>query len=231
MTRDQDPSAEREPPPATDAGRSPTVDLLVEQPRGTPRRTPRREDGNDAAARPRPSRRPWSPRRIPAALTALVTGAAAGTLLFDVVRVRAGRSAAAWRTRLADELATRPLDDVWIRTTAAVLTVVGLWLIVLALTPGLRRQLPLKKPDDQVQAVLDRPAAALMLRDAAMRVPGVSAARIQVGRHRITTRADVRFRNEADVRADLLETLREQRDRLALARPPRLTVRVRTRRK
>ncbi|MFG2666576.1 DUF6286 domain-containing protein [Streptomyces sp. NPDC048387] len=232
MTRDQDPSAEREPPPATDEG-VPSADLLVEQPPATPRR----EDGSSAAGGPRrseppgPSRRPWSPRRIPAALTALVIAAAAGTLLFDVVRVRAGRSAAAWRTRLADELAARPLDDVWIRTGAVVVTLAGLWLIILALTPGLRRQLPLKKPAGQVQAVVDRRAAALMLRDAAMRVPGVSAARVRVGRHRIRTRAEVRFRTEAEVRADLLDTLREQRDRLALARPPRLTVRVRTRRK
>lgn len=232
MTRDQDPSAEREPSPAADEG-VPTADLLVEQPSAAPPR----EDGSSAAGGsrpakpPGPSRRPWSARRIPAALTALVIGAAAATLLFDVVRVRAGRSAAAWRARLADELAARPLDDVWIRTGAAVLTVVGLWLIILALTPGLRRQLPLQKPAGQVEAVVDRRAAALMLRDAAMRVPGVSAARVRVGRHRIKTRAEVRFRTEAEVRADLLDALREQRDRLALARPPRLTVRVRARRK
>ncbi|MER6216158.1 DUF6286 domain-containing protein [Streptomyces sp. NPDC001674] len=232
MTRDQDPSAEREPSPAADEG-VPTADLLVEQPSAARRR----EDGSSAAGGsrpakpPGPSRRPWSARRIPAALTALVIGAAAATLLFDVVRVRAGRSAAAWRARLADELAARPLDDVWIRTGAAVLAVAGLWLIILALTPGLRRQLPLQKPAGQVEAVVDRRAAALMLRDAAMRVPGVSAARVRVGRHRIKTRAEVRFRTEAEVRADLLDALREQRDRLALARPPRLTVRVRARRK
>ncbi|MEU7551137.1 DUF6286 domain-containing protein [Streptomyces sp. NPDC044571] len=227
MTRDQDPTADREPPPATDKGTSPTVDLLDKQAPDTPQR----ESGNDAAGGPRPSRRPWSARRIPAALTALVIAAAAGILLYDVVRVRAGRSAAAWRTRLADELATRPLDDVWIRTGAAVLTLVGLWLIILALSPGLRRQLPLTTHDDQVEAGLDRRAAALVLRDAAMRVPGVGAARIRVGRNRVRARAEVRFRPEADVRADLLDALRERRDRLALARPPRLTVRVRTRRK
>ncbi|MEU9299647.1 DUF6286 domain-containing protein [Streptomyces sp. NPDC048269] len=225
MKRDQDPTADREQPPATDEATSRTVDLLVKQPPDS------REHGDDARGGLRPSRRPWSARRIPAALTALVIGAAAGILLFDVVRVRAGQSAAAWRTRLADELATRPLDDVWIRVGAAVLTLVGLWLIILALTPGLRRLLPLRTPDERVQAVLDRDAAALVLRDAAMRVAGVSAARVRVGRSRIAARAEVRFRAQADVKADLLATLLEQRDRLALARPPRLTVRVRPRRK
>ncbi|MFF8267643.1 DUF6286 domain-containing protein [Streptomyces sp. NPDC016562] len=226
MTRDQDPTAGRERALGSDETTSRTVDLLVKQPPDAPDR----EHGNDTRGGPRPSHRPWSARRTPAALAALVIGAAAGFLLVDVVRVRAGASAAAWRTRLADELATRPLDDVWVRVGAALLAAVGLWLIILALTPGLRRQLPLRTPDDRVQAVLDRDAAALMLRDAALRVPGVSAARVQVGRHRIAARAEVRFRAQADVKADLLTALREQRDRLALARPPRIGVRVRPRR-
>ncbi|KOU30805.1 hypothetical protein ADK53_27775 [Streptomyces sp. WM6373] len=176
-----------------------------------------------------PARRPWSARRIPAALTALVVAAATGALLFDVVRVRAGGNAAAWRTSLAPELATRPLDDVWMRVGAAVLALLGLWLIVLALTPGLRHQYPLKSPDAHVRAVLDRDAAVLLLRDAALRVPGVSGARIRMRRHRVAARADVRFRSPAEVRADLEAVLREQIDRLALADPPGLAVRTRAR--
>ncbi|MET9570805.1 DUF6286 domain-containing protein [Streptomyces virginiae] len=177
-----------------------------------------------------PARRPWSERRIPAALTALVVAAATGALLFDIVRVRAGGNAAAWRTSLAPELATRPLDDVWIRVGAVVLALLGLWLIVLALTPGLRHQYPLKSPDAHVRAVLDRDAAVMLLRDAALRVPGVSGARIRMRRHRVAARADVRFRSPADVRADLEAALREQIDRLALADPPGLAVRTRSRR-
>ncbi|AZM93974.1 hypothetical protein D1J60_36045 (plasmid) [Streptomyces sp. W1SF4] len=162
-------------------------------------------------------------------MTALLVAVAAGTLLFDVVRVRAGRPAAAWRTRLADELATRPLDDVSIRIGAAVMALLGLWLILLALTPGLRNQLPLKTPDAQMRAVLERDAAALLLRDAAMRVPGVSAAKIRVFQHRVRARADVRFRAAAEVKSDLVVALREELDRCALAHAPRLNVRVRAR--
>ncbi|OKK22883.1 hypothetical protein AMK16_00855 [Streptomyces sp. CB00455] len=168
---------------------------------------------------------------MPAALTALLIAAAAGTLLVDVVRVRAGSTAAGWRTRLADEMATRPLDDVWIRVGAAVMAVLGLWLVILALTPGLRHKLPVTTPDRQMHTVLNRDAAALLLRDAAMRVPGVSAARVRVSQSRIKARADMRYRAPADVKADLVATLREELDRLALARPPRLTVKVRPRRK
>jgi hypothetical protein len=184
-------------------------------------------------ARGRRSHRPWSARRIPAALVAFVILVAAGAALFDVVAVRASRSAAAWRDHLADELATRPVDDVWMLTGAAVTAALGLWLIVLALTPGLRHLLPLRSPagcpPPALRAALDRDGAAALLRDAAMRVPGVSRARIRVRRHRIKARADVRFRDPRQVRDDLAAVLREERDQLALARPPRLVVRVRQR--
>ncbi|MET9887558.1 DUF6286 domain-containing protein [Streptomyces sp. NPDC006430] len=214
MKRDQDPPAETERPTVTD-GVAPAAGQPAKQP--------------PAGPQPRVTR-PWSARRIPAAITALLIAAAAGSFLFDVARVRAGKPAA-WRTRLADELATRPLDDLWIQIGGAVIALLGLWLVVLALTPGLRQQLPLKTPDAQMRAVLDRDAAALLLRDAAMRVPGVSSARIRVFRKRIAARADVRFRAPADVKADLLAALLEELDRLALAYPPRLAVRVRPHRK
>ncbi|MFI1649924.1 DUF6286 domain-containing protein [Streptomyces avidinii] len=215
MEREQDSLAEKEPT-ETDEATSRTVGLLDERPPAGPRSA---------------ARRPWSARRIPAALTALIIAVAAGTLLFDVIRVRAGQAAAGWRIRLADELATRPLDDPALQIGAAVIAVIGLWLIILALSPGLRHQLPLETPDAEMRAVLDREAAELKLRDAAMRVPGVSAAKVRFFQHRVKARADVRFRAPADVKADLLAALQEALDRLALARPPSLDVRVRPRHK
>ncbi|MFF0001691.1 DUF6286 domain-containing protein [Streptomyces avermitilis] len=171
--------------------------------------------------------RPWSARRLPAALVASVVLVAAGAALVDVVAVRAGRPAAAWRRHLADELASRPLDDIWILTGAAVAAAVGVWLIILALTPGLRHWLPLRSPTPGLRASLDRDGAADLLRDAAMRVPGVGKARIRVRRHHVKARADVRFRDPRQVKEDLTAALDEERDRLALARPPRIVVRVR----
>ncbi|WP_405532622.1 alkaline shock response membrane anchor protein AmaP [Streptomyces avidinii] len=215
MEREQDSLAEKEPT-ESDEATSRTVGLLDEQPPAGPRSA---------------ARRPWSARRIPAALTALIIAVAAGTLLFDVIRVRAGQAAAGWRIRLADELAARPLDDPALQIGAAVIAVIGLWLIILALSPGLRHQLPLETPDAEMRAVLDREAAELKLRDAAMRVPGVSAAKVRFFQHRVKARADVRFRAPVDVKADLLVALQEALDRLALARPPSLDVRVRPRHK
>ncbi|MFJ9643713.1 DUF6286 domain-containing protein [Streptomyces sp. NPDC101206] len=212
MERDHRSAAEKDQLPATDEVTSRTVGLLTEQSSRGPQQAPRR---------------PWSDRRIPAALTALVVAAVAGTLLFDVLRVRAGRPAAAWRRHLADELASRPLEDTLVQAGGAVIAALGLWLIVLALSPGLRSRLPVRTPAAQMHAVLDREAAELRMRDAAMRVPGVSAIKVRFSRRRVTARAQVRFRPPGDVRADLRNSLREELDRLALARLPSLEVRVR----
>ncbi|PZG90161.1 hypothetical protein C1I97_30780, partial [Streptomyces sp. NTH33] len=147
--------------------------------------------------------------------------AAAGTTLYDVIAVRAGRRAAAWRRELAGQLSSRPVDDVWILLGAAAAAALGLWLIVLALTPGLRHALPLRPPDNgpsaHLRATLDRDGAATLLRDTAMTVPGVSRARVRVRRRRIKVRADVHFRDPRQVQDDLTTALREERDQLALA--------------
>ncbi|MFJ9348321.1 DUF6286 domain-containing protein [Streptomyces sp. NPDC101237] len=171
--------------------------------------------------------RPWSARRLPAALVAALVLLASGAALVDVIAVRAGRPAAAWRRQLAHALATRPLDDVWMLTGAAVAAAAGLWLIVLALTPGLRKWLPLRSPLPGLRAVLDRNGAADLMRDAGLRVPGVGDARVRMGRHRVTARAYVRFRDPGRVKEDLTAVLDDERDRLALAHPPHIAVRVR----
>lgn len=176
-----------------------------------------------------PSRRLWSPRRIPATLTALVVLFCAATLLFDVVRVRAGHEAAAWRKGLFDELASRPLDDVWMLAGAALAASLGVALIMLALCPGMRHLLPLQIPANcgPARAAVDRGGAAQILRDAAMRVPGVSRAKVRVRRRRVTVRAEVRFRDPNQVRGELSTVLRDElRDRITLAHTPRLNIRT-----
>ncbi|MFE0632668.1 DUF6286 domain-containing protein [Streptomyces sp. NPDC058864] len=162
-------------------------------------------------------------------MVALVAACAFGVTLYDVIAVRAGQRAGAWRTRLAEELASRPIDDLWMLLGAAVAVLLGLWLLLLALTPGQRRQLPLRAPDGctGLHAWMDRQGAELVLRDAAMRVPGIARARVRIGRRRVTARADVRFRDPATVHDDLTHALQDQCRQLALAHAPRLAVRLR----
>ncbi|GGT24903.1 DUF6286 domain-containing protein [Streptomyces purpureus] len=179
----------------------------------------------DGEQRP-PPRRFWAARRVPAVLVSLVVLGAAGLLLYDIASVRAGRQAMRWRRTLADELATRPLDNIWVLVAAGLAMLVGLWLIVLALTPGLRAVLPMRCDAPAVRAGLDREAAALVLRDRAMEVSGVQSVRVGMGRRKVGVRAVSHFRELDDVRADLDEVVGAGIRELGLARQPSLTVRV-----
>ncbi|PNG96438.1 DUF6286 domain-containing protein [Streptomyces malaysiensis] len=193
------------------------------------------------------AKRFWSARRVPAGIVALAVFAVSGLLLYDVAAVRSGRPAMRWREWLADQLAARPLDDPWIMSGAALLAALGVWMVVLALTPGLRGLLPMRSPgagagagaekdvEDAeagvagvaVRAGIDRTSAGLVLRDRAMEVPGVRSARVDVGRRRIRARALAHFRDLDEVRADLDTALHEGIHQLGLARRPALSVRVR----
>ncbi|WP_202487071.1 MULTISPECIES: DUF6286 domain-containing protein [unclassified Streptomyces] len=174
-----------------------------------------------------PARRFWSARRVPAALVALVLLGAGGLLLYDVAAVRAGRTAMAWRRRLAHELTVRHLDDPWVLGAAAAALALGIWLLVLAATPGLRTVLPMRRTAPGVRAGLDRSAAALVLRDRAMEVAGVQAVRLTVGRRRARARALAHFRELEAVRGDLTTVLGDGLRQLGLTRRLRLTVDVR----
>ncbi|MEV4441771.1 DUF6286 domain-containing protein [Streptomyces sp. NPDC049577] len=169
----------------------------------------------------------WSARRLPAALVALAVLGAAGILLYDVVAVRAHHPAMAWRRRLAGELAHRHLGNGWVIGCAATAVLAGCWLIALAVTPGLRGLLPMRREAREIRAALERKAAAQALRDRALKVPGVRAVRVDVGRRRVRARAQSHFRELDEVRADVDAALAEGVRELGLARRPLLSVRVR----
>jgi hypothetical protein len=179
------------------------------------------EDGAGGGAR-----RFWSARRVPAGIVALLLLLVAGIFLYDVAAVRADRPAMHWRRELARQLAQRPLDDTWVLVGAGVAAALGLWLIVLAATPGLRGVLPMSRTHPDVRAGLHRDAAAMVLRDRAMEVAGVQSARVRVRRKKADVRAVSHFRELDDVRADLDLTLTEAIRGLGLARPPALSVHV-----
>ncbi|MFF3611324.1 DUF6286 domain-containing protein [Streptomyces sp. NPDC002580] len=168
----------------------------------------------------------WSARRVTGGVLATVLLVAAGAFLYDVVAVRAGRSALYWRTWLARQLAERPLDDTAVLVGASIAAAAGLWLIVLAATPGLRDVLPMRRTHADVRAGLHRTAAAMALRDRAMEVAGVQSVRVRVKRRKVDVRAVSHFRELDDVRADLDVTLSDGIKGLGLSRSPALSVRV-----
>ncbi|MFJ8351212.1 DUF6286 domain-containing protein [Streptomyces sp. NPDC094153] len=180
------------------------------------------QDGGDGGG----GGRFWSVRRVPAGIVALLLLIAAGAFLYDIAAVRAGRPGLYWRRELARQLAARPLDDTWVLVGAGVTAVLGLWLLVLAATPGLRHLLPMRRAHPDVRAGLHRDAAALVLRDRAMEIAGVRAARVRLRRRRADVRVVSHFRSPEDVRADLDTVLTEAVRGLGLTRPHALTVRV-----
>ncbi|MFD5477909.1 DUF6286 domain-containing protein [Streptomyces hawaiiensis] len=169
----------------------------------------------------------WSARRVPAGVVALLLLGLTGLFLYDIVSVRAGRPGMHWRRELARQLAERPLDDTWVLVGAGIAAVLGLWLLILALTPGLRDVLPMRRTHADVRAGLHRDAAATALRDRAMEVAGVQSARVRVRRRRADVRAVSHFRELDDVRTDLDAVLADAVRGLGLAKVPSLSVRVR----
>jgi len=169
----------------------------------------------------------WSARRVPAGIVALLLLIGAGLFLYDIAAVRAHRPAMRWRRTLARELAERPLDDTWVLVGAGVVAVLGLWLLVLAATPGMRAVLTMRPAHTDVRAGLHRDAAATVLRDRAMEVSGVQSVRVRMHRRRADVRAVSHFRELDDVRADVDVTLADAVRGLGLARPPALSVHVR----
>ncbi|GAA2236266.1 DUF6286 domain-containing protein [Streptomyces amakusaensis] len=168
----------------------------------------------------------WSVRRVPAALLAAAVLGGAGVLLYDIAAVRADHPAMRWRRVAAARLAEWRLEDPWVLAGAAVAAVLGVCLIVLALTPGLRRLLPMRRDEPSVRAGLTREAAALVVRDRAMEVPGVRSVRVRMGRSKVSVRADSHFRELDDVRTDLDGALDEAIAGLGLAKRPSTSVRV-----
>ncbi|MGX1269136.1 DUF6286 domain-containing protein [Streptomyces phaeoluteigriseus] len=169
----------------------------------------------------------WSARRVPAAVVALLLAALAGVLLYDIAAVRADRPPLRARRELARQLAERPLDDTWVLVGAGVAAALGLWLILLAVTPGLRDLLPMRRPHPEVRAGLHRGAAGLVLRDRAMEVAGVQSVHVRARRRKADVRAVSHFRDLDDVRTDLEAVLGGAVRGLGLTRPPKLSVRVR----
>lgn len=188
---------------------------------------PHRSDG---AGRGGATRRFWSARRVPAGVVAAVLTVIAIALLYEGVAASLDRTPARWRREIADELATRPVDDAWVTVGAVVAALLGLWLVVLALTPGLRGLLPMRSGAPggvRLHAGLTRSAAKLMVRDRLMEVPGVESVRVRVGRSAVKARARAHFRPLDEVRADLNRALEDQAQQLGLARRMRLSARVR----
>jgi hypothetical protein len=131
---------------------------------GATRATDAPEGGRPGAVR----RRPWSPRGLTAGVTAALGALFCAALLFMTVTAVTGAPVGArvtgWTGTLDDGLAAARASDVSVLAAGAAVALAGLWLLVLALTPGARRRVRMVGPAGDVRAVLDRRAVGLLLR-------------------------------------------------------------------
>ncbi|MFD8595887.1 DUF6286 domain-containing protein [Kitasatospora sp. NPDC059646] len=159
-----------------------------------------------------------SERGVVTALLVVVLVVAAGTLLYDVIAVRAGGQARPWRRDLAHQLATRHLDDPWVLGIAAGVALLGLVLLVLAFGRGLRGWLALEPRG----TAMHRSAVAALIARRAQQRADLHSWKVKVGRRR--TRVTVSGTTDP---AGVERDLRAELARIPLAAPHRLDVRTR----
>ncbi|NUU23765.1 MAG: hypothetical protein HOV68_20020 [Streptomycetaceae bacterium] len=173
----------------------------------------------------RKPRRAWSTRGFVAGLTALVIGSAAGTLLFFGIAAKMERTPQ-WAYDVLDWVQTHEWTEQWIWVGGVVAAVLGLWLLLLAWTPGRRHLLPLRPVGADMTAFMTRRTAANLLRHTALSSTGVLDARVRVSRRKAVLRVDYHFRDPEELHEELDAALRERADSLLLARVPRVDVRL-----
>ncbi|GAB2935599.1 DUF6286 domain-containing Asp23/Gls24 family envelope stress response protein [Streptomyces sundarbansensis] len=181
------------------------------------------------AAGGRTPRRWWSARPVPVVLSALLGAAAAGLLTADMASVHLfGRAPAAWRTDLVDRLSGTSPAAGTVTVAAAAMVVGGLWLLLLACTPGLRGRHVVAGFGAGRSIALDRAAIASVVRDRVLDTDGVDSVRVRVGRRRIRVRAALAFGDRTAAREQALTAAREAVADCRLNRPPRIGLRLRT---
>jgi hypothetical protein len=172
----------------------------------------------------------------PLALILAVALAAASIILIAEViafAVHASPVAVHWATWYHWAGKTR-WNALVIRVWSAILIVVGALILAIELKPRRVTRLRLRAADDATDAALTRSGLAGTLRATATGIDGITSAAVTVRRRRarVVARSAARGRAAADaLRQPVTQALHSRLDDLDLYRPPRLKVRVTSRRR
>ncbi|MFE7071471.1 DUF6286 domain-containing Asp23/Gls24 family envelope stress response protein [Streptomyces sp. NPDC057620] len=170
----------------------------------------------------------WSGRRLPTLLLALSALVACGALAVDLVLVHAaGRPAAVWRTGALHWLSRHGPGEATVTACAAAVALLGLLMVVLALTPGQRGLLTVTTPAPNLRAAVDRTAVATLVRDTVGQAQGIGPVKVRVRRRSVSVRAGLAFGDRARALDEARQLARRALESCELRRPPRLRVRVR----
>ncbi len=167
------------------------------------------------------------PRRTPVTLLTLLATVACGALAFDLIQVHtAHRSAAAWRMSAVHWLSGHGPGDPAVVIAGALMGLIGIWMVVLAVTPGLRHRSTVRTAAERVDAAVDRSAVESLVRDAVGDVPGIASVRVRARRRRVTVRTRLAFGDRTIAHAAVTAAARAAVTSCRLRREPRLRVTV-----
>ncbi|WP_405958291.1 DUF6286 domain-containing Asp23/Gls24 family envelope stress response protein [Streptomyces phaeochromogenes] len=167
----------------------------------------------------------WSQRRVPVAVLTSVAALGCGALALDMVQVHTAHlPASVWRTSAVHWLAGHGPGDPGVVVAGGLTALIGIWMVVLALTPGRRHQSTVHTSANHVDAAVDRSAVQSLVRDAVGDVEGIAAVRIRVRRRRVTVRAGLAFGDRAGAHAAATAAARAALTACHLRRAPRLRV-------
>lgn len=176
---------------------------------------------------PRTPGRWWSGRRTPTALLTTSAALACGALALDLIQVHtAHHPAAAWRVSAVHWLSAHGPGDPAVVIAGGLTALLGVWMIVLAVTPGLRHRSTVRTTAGRVDAAVDRSAVRSLVRDAVGDVPGITAVRVRVRHRRITVRARLAFGDRAEASAAVTAAANAAVSSCRLRREPRIRITV-----
>ncbi|MFG3125714.1 DUF6286 domain-containing Asp23/Gls24 family envelope stress response protein [Streptomyces sp. NPDC048201] len=195
----------------------------------TPDRPAPDAPAQEAAPGGRVPRRWWAQRRLPIGVLTLLATLTCGALAADLILVHTGhRPAAAWRTGALHWLYVHGPGEPPVTVAALGCALLGVWLIVLAVTPGRRGLLTARSAAPATHVAVDRTAVAALLRDTAAATEGVDTVAVRVRRRRVNVRAALAFGDRAAAREQITDAARRALAECGLRRTPRLRVAVRT---
>ncbi|MFE3581218.1 DUF6286 domain-containing Asp23/Gls24 family envelope stress response protein [Streptomyces vinaceus] len=165
-------------------------------------------------------RRPWSSRRTAATGAATAVAVLSALTLWTVLHEHLpGTAAPPW----AQVRQWMTVSGGWslLRPAAWASAAAGAWLILLALTPGHRRLLPLGCPRP-VQAVISRRHAAHLVRAAVTEVPGLRVGKVRFTRRTVTVRAEAVYGTPHDIRTTATAAIERTLRSMTLHRTPKV---------
>jgi hypothetical protein len=181
----------------------------------------------ETANSPRTPGRWWSRRRTPVALLTSAAALGCGALAVDLIEVHmAHHAAAAWRISAVHWLSGHGPGDPAVVIAGALTALLGVWMVVLAVTPGLRHRSTVRTAAGRVDAAVDRSAVRSLVRDAVGDVPGIGAVRVRVRRRRITVRARLTFGDRAEASAAVTAAAHAAVSSCRLHHEPRIRITV-----